>query len=255
MAYNKLKKKIMKDWFQSIAEGNVSDYEVIEKFGENPDVDTGTDPEDVWDYGGVYTFSSTADIDQISSSDDTDTQDVIVCGLDEDWGVVEQTVTLTGQTPATLDTPLIRVYRMYNSGTTDFSGDIYLSTNGAALTAGVPNTANTVRAMIRNGNNQRLMCIYTIPSGKTGYFWAGYIGYGASSSTGASFTWSARLFGKVFCVKSKLSLIGTGTSTWNYTYKSPVKLPEKTDVKIVCKEVEANNTAVTGGFTVLLKDN
>ena len=76
-----------------------------------------------------------------------------------------------------------------------------------------------------------------------------------SSGNYAKFSWRARLFGGVFQVKSVISCIGAGSSTWDYTYKVPLALPEKTDVIIRCDEVEANDTGVSGGFTVLLKDN
>ena len=99
----------------AIALGQIPGYSSVNKFGENPDVDTGTGPEDVWDYGGMYTFSTSADITQISSDDNSDTQVLTVIGLNSAWAEVTQTKTLTGTTPATLDTPLIRVYRAYNS--------------------------------------------------------------------------------------------------------------------------------------------
>ena len=45
-----------------IARGNVPSVQVYEKFGKNPDIDTGSDPEDVWNGGGDYTgFDCTAD--------------------------------------------------------------------------------------------------------------------------------------------------------------------------------------------------
>jgi hypothetical protein len=240
----------------AVAMGLIPGTSSMNKFGENPEVATGTDPEDIWDYGGLYTFSTTADIDQVSSSDDGDTQDVTFIGLGDDWSEVTQIVTLTGQTPATLDTPLRRIYRGYNSNATDFVGDIYVTTNGATLSSGVPTVANTVRCMIRGANNQTLMCIYTVPAGKTAYFMSGYV---AMSGTGvqaesSKFSWNARPFGGVFQVKSKLSCVTTGGSTWFYHYGVPVALPEKTDVKITSLEVTAT-MPVSGGFDLILVDN
>lgn len=245
----------MRDFYIQVAAGNVPGYSAINKFGYNSDIDTGSTPEDVWDYGGVYTFSTTADIDQLSSSDNGDTQLVTLIGLDANWDEVSQTKTLTGQTPVTLDTPLLRIYRMYNSGSSDFSGNIYVSTNGAALTAGVPDVATTVRAMVTNGNNQTLMCIYTIPAGHSAFFISGYVAYAKSSSTGAILEWRARPNGGVFQIKSIISLLGQGSSTWSYHYGIPPMLPEKTDIKITCSDVEANNTGVSGGFDMILIDN
>ena len=93
------------------------------------------------------------------------------------------------------------------------------------------------------------------PAGKTGYFWGGYVSISRVGNNSAVFTWRARVFGSIFAVKSKLACNGTGSSNWDYTYKLPVVLPEKTDVLIRCEEVDANDTGVSGGFTVLLKDN
>lgn len=244
------------DWFQQMAEGGMPGYSSIEKFGENPEITTATDPEDVWDGGGIYTFSATANIDSISSSDNGDTQDIYITGLDTNWEEVNQTVTLTGQTVATLSTPLIRIYRMINVGSTDIAGIVYCYINGAIVVAGVPSLATDIRAIINNGNNQTLMCVYTVPAGKTGYFWAGYVSIsrGGGVSAAADFTWRARAFGGVFSVKSRIAAVTGGNSSWNYTYKIPLALPEKTDVLIRCEEVSAT-VGVSGGFTVLLKDN
>lgn len=244
------------DWFQQVAEGSYSNYSSIEKFGENPEITTTTDPEDVWDGGGIYTFSSSADINKIASSDNSDTVDVQILGLDTNWAEVTQTVTLTGQTPATLSTSLIRVYRMVNIGSTDIAGTVYLALSTTTWTTGVPDTATEIRAQIVNGNNQTLMGIYTVPAGKTGYFWGGYVAMssGGVQNQSATFTWRARAFGGVFSVKSKILTAGNGRSSWDYTYKIPVVLPEKTDVLIRCDEVTAT-MGVSGGFTVLLKDN
>jgi len=47
-------------FYLDIACGCIDGYSTMNKFGENPEIDTDSDPEDIWDYGGVYTFSSSA---------------------------------------------------------------------------------------------------------------------------------------------------------------------------------------------------
>ena len=256
-----MSRQFTRDFFQEVAEGNVPGYSLMEKFGEASSITTGTDPQDLWDGASIsgaelYTFSTTADIDSLSSSDNGDTQDIYIEGLDTDWNIVIQTITLTGQTPASLDTSLIRIYRMVNLGTTDLAGQAYCYVSGGAVTAGVPQVEADIRAVIDNGNNQTLMCIYTVPNGKTGYFWGGYVSIsrGPAAATFADFTWRARLFGGVFAVKSRITCMSAGGSSWDYLYKAPVILPAKTDVVIRVEEV-GGTIGASGGFTVLLKDD
>lgn len=236
-----------------IAIGNRPDYSSMNKFGENPDVDSG--PEDIWDFGGLYNFSATADIDSISSDNDTDTQDVMITGLDENWDEVSQTITMTGQTRKDLDTPLIRVYRAINMGTVDIAGNVYIYPD-TPLTTGTPTDTTKIRAMIRDGNNQTLMCVYSVPAGKTAYFMAGYVAFSKGKANAvADFSWRARPFGSVFQVKSKIGLSSTGSSTWSYTYGVPVALPEKADIVVRCDAVNTADSAVAGGFDLVLVDN
>lgn len=239
---------------QRIGEGRYPGYSVVEKFGENSEITTATDPADIWDYGGIYTWSTTADIDRLSSSDNSDTQNILVFGLDSNWMAVSQVVTLTGQTPVALSTSLIRVYRMINIGTTDLAGNAYCFVNGST-TGGVPDTPADVRAMIRNGNNQTLMCIYTVPADKTGYLYNGYvtISRGVAAAAAGDFTARARPYGSVFQVKISASCISTGSSAWERNFPVPLELPPKTDILIRCEEVSAT-IGVSGGFTIVLRD-
>ena len=392
-----------------IALGLVDGYSAINKFGANPDIDTASDPEDVWDYGGKYTFSTVANINQLSSSSNSDIGDITVLGLyvvvvtnDDDevktnWNDISQTVKLNGQTNVFLATNLIRVYRMYNADSNNYDGEIYLCTgntysnqvtnaiieeysnsysnqitnivldqitnsysnqvtnivldqitnsysnqvtnivitNGlpwvtnvytntftnvdaytntftnadaitnfftnvdyftntftnvdaitnyftnidaftntftnsvtnyftnvdyftitnSPLTAGVPSVTTNVRAYINDGNNQTLMCVYTIPSGYTGLFISGYVAFTKKTTEGASLSWRARPYGGVFQVKSVLYLLGSGSTSWNYHYGIPPALPEKTDIIIQVDEVGANDTAISGGFDIVLREN
>lgn len=245
-----------KDWYQAVAEGLVDGYSWVRKFGENPLITTGTDPEDIWGGGSIYTFSTTADITQLSSSNAGDTQSIEISGLGANTNVVIQTKTLTGQTPVTLDTPLLYAYRMRNMGATNIAGAVYLSTTGALLTNGVPSVATT-RAQINNSMNQTLMAIYPVPYGKTLYLdsWSGAMlrsGSGASPEA-VTMTLRVREPGGVFQVKSNTDAINRGSSGWAIALHG-LPVTQGSVVLIRCEETTAD-VGVSAGFDGLLKDN
>lgn len=226
-----------------VAQGRVPGYSVIDKFGVNPEITTASDPEDVWEAGGEYQFSTTDDIVSLSSSDNGDNQDIEIQGLDVDGNEVIQTITLSGQTRVALDTALWRVYRMQNEGTTDLAGTVYCY-SGTTNTAGVPSGGSVIKAIISNGNNQTLMAIYTIPKGKVGFLYRGEIGIdwegGAfSGSEFARMFYKSRRFGKVFKVKKSVSLITSGDSNYQDYRVRPDPVPALTDIKITVDEVSA----------------
>ena len=236
-----------------IAKGKIRGHSSISKFGENPDVDA---IEDLIVQGGTYTFSSTADIDSLSSSDNSDTQNITIEGLDANFNVISQTKALTGQTPILLDTPLIRADRMFNANSTNFAGDVYIYINGATVVTGVPTIATEIRNKIVAGDNQTLMAIYTIPAGKTGYLF----NYGVSLSkltpaTALTCSIRVRPFEGVFLVKDRGAAATTGATSYRREFKVPLKLLEKTDLKIVIDTVSAANTGVAGYFDIILVDN
>jgi hypothetical protein len=180
--------------------------------------------------------------------------DVTIIGQTIDNTEVTQTATLNGQNKVTLTTPLYRVYRMYNSGSTNIAGNVTCYPD-TALTSGVPTDKSKIRAMITDGNNQTLMCIYTVPKGKEGYFLGGYVATTKTGGKSAIFTWRLRTPGNVFRVQSKIAVIGAGDSTWQYKYPIPVgPIPAGSDVIIKCESVDANDTGVSGGFSMLLRD-
>lgn len=114
------------------------------KFGASEEV--GTTPTTLQWEGGNETYVTTNSIDTASSSDAGDTDTVIVQGYILTAGLlsyVEQEVTLDGQNKVVLGTALARVDRIYNSGTTDWLGDIYVYEDDT-ITLGVPDTATKV---------------------------------------------------------------------------------------------------------------
>jgi len=235
--------------------GKIEGVEPVSKFGENPDIDTGSAPADMWSYGGLYTFSDTNDSDTISSSNTGDTGiEITITGLDIDYNEVTQTATLNGQNKVTLTTPLLRCYRAYNSNGTPLQGDVYIYVD-SAITNGVPDVDNTVRAKIDVGAEQTLMMIYTVPAGKTLVYTEGYIALSRQAATNTVVSLMARLKDKVFRVKRRVALNSQGTGTWRAVYSVARLAPEKTDIVFRIDSVTSNNTGVSGGFEGFLFDN
>jgi hypothetical protein len=249
----------------AIAKGDVTGTTFVHKFGNAPDFDTadgGTTGVTVWDGADdgsydqmIYQYSSTADIDSLVSSSAADTQDIEIQGLDTNYDLVTQTITLTGQTRAALTTDLIRVFRMKNVGTTDIAGNVACYVD-STISSGVVSDSTKVRAVIIDGNNQTEMAVYTIPNGKTGYVRSWF-----ASSSGGKLTTNyimrlkARPFGQVFQLKHRTS-IADGAPI-QHLYIEPEVFSAKTDIEMTAKISETGVTAagVSAGFDIVLVDN
>lgn len=139
----------------------------LNKFGRNQAV--GTSWETVAKFQGTTsdeTFVTTNLIDSIVSDDTGDTtQTIVIEGHTIDGSgnltFVSQEKALTGQTEATLTTPLARATRAYvkASGTfgstpTALAGNVYIYDNTDGITSGVPDTAAATKLMILAGETQ-----------------------------------------------------------------------------------------------------
>ena len=145
---------------------------------------------------------------EVVSSSGDDNQDIVIQGLDENFLEKTWTGTLNGTTPVNIGT-WTRVFRAYNDGTTDFLGNITINEVGG--------TTDYIK--ILDGNNQTLMCVYTIPADKVGYLTKYSLSAQKSSSTTINFTAQLRTreFEKVFRVRE---IVSFGTCLL-YTSPSP----------------------------------
>jgi len=247
----------------SIAKGDVINTTFTHKFGSAGDFDTGDGAVTVWDGANdadiaemQYTYSAAADIDSLSSTDAGDTQDIEVQGLDANYDLVLQTITLTGQTRVALTTPLIRVFRLKNVGTVDVAGFVYCYVNGP-LTGGRPNTTLNIRAVIEGNNNQTLMAVFTIPNGTIGYLRSFFASSaGAKKTTNFIIRLRARPFGQVFQLKNKTSIPSDGAGI-QYVYDDPEVFTAKTDIEMTAEITAATVTqaSVSAGFDLVLVNN
>ena len=117
-----------------VADGKETNWSGIYKFGHNPDVDTGSDPETLWETGGVYlVFPDDSSMDIVSSSaaDDAGSTGAItvrIFGVDSSFVRNQEDIILNGQTEVVLANKYRVIYRavVLTAGTGD--------TNAGALT-------------------------------------------------------------------------------------------------------------------------
>lgn len=247
-----------------VSQGRVGGHSVVDKFGENPEIDTASTPEDIWEYGGEYTFTANAGTSYyFSSSDAGDTgQDiqfqVLTVDSNGNWNLEEFTQQTAGQTKTLLTPdsgdPIVRIFRMENNADAgnSLAGTLYVYEDDTVV-AGVPQTPSLVRAIIDNGNNQTLMALYTIPTGYVGYLWKGEVGTSRAQASGVvQASYYSRRFGKLFKIKKRFDAVNTGTSTYIDIRSFPDPIPAKTDLLLKVESVSANGIGVFGAFDILL---
>jgi hypothetical protein len=238
----------------------------LDKFGENPDVDTATVPEDIWEGGGEYDYDAdgTEPIVSIASDDAGDTdKPIIITGLDAEGNQITQTINtnaVNGTTRVALNIALWRVFRLENDeDSTDpnsggLAGNLFCYTG----TGSVPSIGDPeVRAIIQNGNNQTLMALYTVPKGKVGFLFRGEAGISRVNPTAAvavNGAYFSRRYGKVFKIKKRIDLVSNGSSMYADTRSFKDPIPALTDVKLTILSVSANDVGVYGTFDILLVD-
>lgn len=240
-----------------VSRGQISYHESVHKFGFYNSVDTNLTT--IWSQGGVYSYLSAASTLYISSSSTADTgagtgaRTVTVSGLDNNFDEKIETVTLNGQSGVELNgSTWFRVNRIVvntaGSGGAN-AGVLYVGTESAP-SSGVPTNKYATVAI---GDNQTLMCIYTIPRGYTGFITQKDVSASSSAGKFAILSLVARPFGGVFNVKDRV-LSSEGYSTIEYPY--PLKFTEKTDIEIRAQADSAGGTVtVSAALDILIIQN
>lgn len=221
------------------------------KFGENLDLDAGT-RETIWERGGHETYVFANEIDRIVSTSASDVGSVVIEGhtnsgteLVPIYVFSKQTVTLTGQTPVVLATPVSRVSRLAVVGNTDLVGDVAVFENSAVV-AGSPSDITKVHMLVNGtlGHNSSHKAATTLSS--TDYFILEEVFTSVERSATAvvDFTLEVREGGGVFIPKLGWSSTQSGTTISLHPY---VIVPKNADVRIVGTS-NVNNTAATASF-------
>jgi len=217
-----------------ISRGQIPAHYFIHKFGYNPDIADAN--ETVWSQGGLYVYPASASTMYISSSSTADTsagtgaRTATVSGLDANFDQISETVSLNGQTGVQLNGALnwYRVNRIVvntaGSGGAN-AGVLYVGTE-ATPSGGVPTNKYATVAI---GDNQTLMCLWTVPRGYTAYLHQKDVSASSSAGKFAIFTLVARPDGGVFNIKDRVTLANNSTSI---PYWNPIPFSEKTDIEV-----------------------
>lgn len=161
---------------------------------------------------------------------------ILIQGLDTNYELQEESITLNGTNPVLGQLTFSRVFRA-NAVTGDTNvGDVNISIGGSLV------------AQIAAEYGQTLQCAYTVPAGKTAYL----KDFEASTSKNQEMIIGIfrRDFGGVFRVASTIALYQMSAS---HTFEVPVRMDEKTDIDVRVKG--STNATVSCDFELILVDN
>ena len=235
------------DWKVNLSRGKLRNAYPVHKFGANTAPANGQE-ETVWDGSNLYpwsTWDAGADNVYLKSSVSGDTGiTVFIQGLDENYALQSEVVTLDGTDSTTAvasQNTYTRLFRMYNTSSTDATGDI---------SAHYASGSGTVVAQINVSQGQTLMAVYTVPAGHCALLCE----YDFSGSAHAPITsrLMVRPFGNVFRNQHQAATYG---GQYHKEFKVPLKITEKSDIDIrVTSGTGASNIASTFEL-VVIQDN
>jgi len=179
---------------------------------------------------------------EASTSTAHDGSTVEIQGLDGDYNLQVETVTISGSS-ATTTNNFKRVFRARFIAATGFDPN----TKRILIKSGV-----TTVAKILEDVGQTLMSVYTIPAGFTGYLMR--LDVTAQGTATGTFKLFARPGGVgSFQVKHTAEVNGVG-GPYQLEYPIPQSFPEKTDIDARML-TQSNNGRYTCTFDILLVDN
>ena len=227
-----------------VARGQIPGHKLKFKFGTNGAV--GDTEETIWAEGGLYVYPTSATQMTVSSSSADDTaagtgaRTINIEGLDADYNEVSEYIILNGQTPVTTVNSYLRINRgiVLTAGSGGKNAGIIRAGTGT-VTSGVP--ANVFLSIDGDGDNQTLMCLWTVPAGYTAFLVQTNVSTGNSSNTPALLrtTIVARPHGGVFNTAERITL-KDGNQLQGYNF--PLRFTEKTDLEVRAQSTSGSVT-------------
>jgi len=236
-----------------VARGQIQAHSVVTIAGYNSDVDQ------AWEMitpVGNLTYPAAALQMTVSSADADDTsagtgaRTVLITGLDANYAVISETVTMNGQTAVTTTNSFLRINSMLvTTAGTSLANEGIIYIGSGVLTSGVPATIYNV---IAAGFNNATSSQYTIPAGYTGFLAVARIGLAQDAGT-TLITARTRFVGtNGIALTGPVIVTNNGISTIDFPY--PVAIAEKTRIQGEAIGGADNNEAA-GFFELILIKN
>lgn len=222
----------------NVSRGLVKGTSFIHKFGAVPAMSNGTEGT-IWDINDtIYPWTAFDIANNIVVECGTNEVggSVQVQGLDENFNLITEEISLDGQTGNTSSNIFKRVFRAYYIDPADLqnTANVDISINGTDI------------ARIQAGRGQTLMCVYTIPAGHTGYLYHG----SATAIDSAEGNMFVRYFGQANFRTGHAFTVSQGQ--YEYEFEFPIPIPEKSDIDIRTKMIAGNNSKIAAAFDLLL---
>jgi hypothetical protein len=228
------------------------------KFGRNPNVGTSKATIQQFLQSGTpeinETYAATNAIDKVVSSSGSDTSKVVTIeGHTISGGVftfASQSVTLTGQTAATLTTPLARATLVFLSSGAALAGTVAVFED-SSVSSGVPQDNTKVHVIADATEQQSLKASTTFSNVDYGIVTSLYGSIGKDKNANAVVRFEVREVGGVFRTQFTYELDNVGTGGFLFNPEPFIIIPKNSDVRFTAI---ASTTAVivSTGFNAYL---
>jgi len=236
-----------------VARGQIQAHSVVTVSGYNSDVDTAWEmitPVGNLSYPAAALQMTVSSADADDTSAGTGARTVLITGLDANYAVISETVTMNGQTAVTTTNSFLRINSMLvTTAGTSLANEGIIYIGSGTVTSGVPATIYNV---IAAGFNNTTSSQYTIPAGYTGYLAVARIGLAQDAGT-TLITARTRFVGtNGIALTGPVIVTNNGISTVDFPY--PIAIAEKTRIQGEAIGGAADNEAA-GFFELVLIKN
>lgn len=231
------------DFRFSVATGKIKGLYQRVQFGKNPDVDSSY--EDIWAYGGIKPYPTTATTLNVVSSNAADdvggagATEIRVEYLDGDFNTKVVDVELNGIGSVQVATDFLRLQDAFVLYGAPAVGNIDLSYSGGVV------------GRIRVGRTDVENTQFTVPAGFTAYIVGANVGLGKSSDAQIDLQLRDATNGAIFRTYDEVSLFENNI-LFDYPLAFPVQ--EKHDIRIQAISAQGNSS-VGVAYYMILRDN
>jgi len=237
-----------------VARGQIQAHSVVTIAGYNSNVDTSwamITPVGNLSYPAAALQMTVSSADADDTSAGTGARTVLITGLDANYAVISESVTMNGQTAVTTTNSFLRINSMLvTTAGTSLANEGIIYIGSGTVTSGVPATIYNV---IAAGFNNATSSQYTIPAGYTGYLAVARIGLAQDAGT-TLVTARTRFVGTSgIATTGPFIVTNNNISTINFPY--PIAIPEKTRIQGEAIGGAVDNEAAGFFELVLIKNS